>query len=96
MRHGVKSITGVVFTSDYLTKDEVLKKYLNLTNFTPKSIVFINESKTNLNSVSQVLNSKDLKTHALFYPLVKRDIGHWDKYQAKLEWEKRHGKVIYN
>lgn len=94
MGHGVLQKNGVVFTSDYLSKGDVLQKYLAIAQFNPTNIVFIDDSMNNLMSVSKVLSAQ-ATVHALLYPLVKRTLPHWDRALAQGEWEKHHGKIIY-
>lgn len=86
---------GIVFTSEYLAKGDVLKEYLKHAHLAPKNIVFVDDSMRNLVSVTSVLGQDDITVHAFHYPLVKRTFPEWDKAVADAEWEKRHGKIVF-
>lgn len=96
MAREVVSNSGVVFATDYLSKGDVLKEYLKHTKFNPRRILFVDDSKRNLVSVSDVLAKDAITVVSFHYPVVKRELPHWDKKQARLEWEKRHGKIVYS
>jgi FMN phosphatase YigB (HAD superfamily) len=91
----VLSKSGIVFTTDYLTKGDVLKHYLERAPIKPRRILFVDDSWNNLISVSQVLSAESISVQAFHYPLVKRSLPYWDREYAKLEWEKRFGKLDY-
>lgn len=84
----VASKRGIVFTTDFQSKGDVLKEYLRRANFSPKEIVFVDDSPRNLLSVLTVQGAEEIVVHALLYPLVKRSPPHWDKELAKREWDK--------
>jgi hypothetical protein len=86
---------GIIFTSDYNTKGDVLKEYLKQTGFRPKSILFVDDGIRNLSSVFEVASANGIKVDCFHYPLVKRNPLHWDKKNADLAWEQRHGKIIF-
>lgn len=95
MENGPISKNGVVFATDYQTKGDVLREYLKQAKFSPKRILFIDDSFKNLVSVAQVLGGDDISIHGFHYTLVKRSLPDWDKDLAASEWEQRHGKIVF-
>lgn len=70
---------GVIFCSEYNDKGEVLKAYLDKFNLTPKKILFIDDSRRNLESVIKAYGNQATVV-GLFYPLVAEyKKGHWDE-----------------
>lgn len=70
--HGFQAPTemkdGVIFTSEYNNKGEILKAYLDKQGVFPKKIVFVDDSRRHLETVTEIYS--DIPVTGLHYPLV--------------------------
>lgn len=95
LSHGAYIKNGIVFTTEFTTKGDVLKEYVTLASSKPKTIVFVDDSMRNLISVKTVLG-ETMMVHAFHYPLVVRSLPRWNKERATRIWEQHHGKIVYD
>ncbi|MGD9592248.1 MAG: DUF2608 domain-containing protein, partial [Candidatus Berkiella sp.] len=73
--------SGIIFTSEYNDKGEVLKAYLNKLNIHPQKIVFVDDSKRHLQAVTKFY--PHIEVIGLHYPLVAQNKRkNWDGNSA--------------
>jgi len=70
---------GVIFCSDFNDKGPVLLAYLNKMKFSPRKIVFIDDTLHNLHSVNETFATQPIEVISLYYPLVAN--------QSKTQWD---------
>lgn len=73
---------GIIFTSEFVKKSEVLKYYFERINFMPKRIVFVDDTKRHVEDLAHVFSALGVTVIGLHYPLVQARNTPWNQAKA--------------
>lgn len=77
--------SGIIFTTEYVKKSDVLKAYLERIQYRPKHIVFVDDSLKHVEDIVAMGNAMNIPVTGLHYPLVDTRRSSWDEnYAAKI------------
>lgn len=82
--HGVLFRRGILFTSG-TDKGEALLKFLDLANYRPKKVVFINDKRKHLEQVEQALQKKGIPFTGLRYSYSDQRIANYRPEIAEIQ-----------
>lgn len=83
--NGVLYREGVLFTSG-TSKGDALIKFLDIIDYHPKHIVFINDKKTHLQDVEKGVEFKNMKFTGLRYSYEDERVANFPKEIADIQW----------
>jgi Protein of unknown function (DUF2608) len=84
--HGVLYRAGVLFTSG-TPKGTALLKLLELVNYYPSHILFINDKATHLKDVEQALQDKNIDFVGLRYSYSDKRVADFNRTIADIQWQ---------
>ncbi len=84
-QHGVLYRHGVLFTSG-TPKGPALLKLLDIINFQPKHVVFINDKSTHLRDVEQAVECRNISFTGLRYSYCDERVAHFNPKIADIQW----------
>lgn len=84
-QHGVLYRKGILFTSG-TPKGMALLKFLDIINFHPKKVVFINDKATHLKDVEQSLESQNIEFIGLRYSYSDKRVANFRPEIAEIQW----------
>lgn len=84
-QNGVLYRQGVLFTAG-TSKGKALSKFLDIIDYHPKHIVFINDKKKHLQDVEQSFVSKEVNFIGLRYSYSDQRVGNFREAVADIQW----------
>jgi hypothetical protein len=73
---------GIIFTSEFVKKSQVLKAYFDHIAYMPRHIVFVDDIKRHVEDLVNVFSTLNVSIVGLHYPLVQTRNTPWDQRLA--------------